>query len=136
MYFYATEKQMKQNNQTNNTRTIEVGKFYLIFDGSRTGHPGYIISKSDINNWYLAIRTESDKAGKITKRALKRQHLIDLKHPTDKNVVKSYIRTKPILCNRKDIGKKELVGMRFHDEDMELVKIVSKRKPQKTKSFK
>ena len=31
---------MKQNNQTNNTRTIEVGKFYLIFDGSRTGHPG------------------------------------------------------------------------------------------------
>ena len=53
MYFYATEKQMKQNNQTNNTRTIEVGKFYLMFDGSRTGHPGYVLWKDDSKNRYL-----------------------------------------------------------------------------------
>ena len=125
-----------KNNEKATIKIIEVEKFYLIHDGSKTGHPGYVIWKDDEINNYLVIRTESDKPNKITKRKLKRQHLIDLKHPTDRNVVKSYIRTRPLMCKRKDIGSKELVGMTFHEEDMNIVEIVSKRQPQLSKSFK
>ena len=112
-------------------RIIEVGKFYLIFDGSRTGHPGLVIWKNDLENLYLVIRTESDKEGKITKRELERQHLVDLKHPTYDLV----IRTKPLMCKRKDIGKKELIGMSIHPDDQCIVETISKRKPQYSKSF-
>lgn len=119
-----------------NIKIIEVGKFYLIHDGSKTGHPGLIISKNDIRNEYLVIRTESDKPGRITKRELKRQHLITLKHPTDNNVICSYVRTKPLLCKRKDIGSKELIGMRIHVEDQNIIDLVSRKKPQKSKSWK
>ena len=122
-------------NKTENNRVIEVGRFYLIFDGSRTGHPGLIIWKDDSANLYLVVRTESDKEGKISKRELERQHLIDLKHPTDSSVVKSYVRTKPLMCKRKDIGKKELIGMSIHPDDQSIIEAVSKRKPQYSKSF-
>lgn len=123
--------------ENNNTiKKIEVGKFYLIFDGSKTGHPGLVIWKNDELNQYLVVRTESDKVGKISKRELERQHLIDLKHPTDANVIKSYIRTRPLLCKRKDIGSKELKGMSIHKDDIQIVEMVSKRKPQYSKSYK
>ena len=85
--------------KTETTRVIEIGKFYLVFDGSRTGHPGLVIWKDDNANLYLVIRTESDKEGKISKRVLERQHLIDLKHQTDISVIKSYvIRFDPQHC--------------------------------------
>ena len=122
-------------NKTESIRIIEVGKFYLVFDGSRTGHPGLVIWKDDAANLYLVIRTESDKKGKISKRELERQHLIDLKHPTDSTVVKSYVRTKPLMCKRKDIGKKELIGMSIHRDDQPIIEVVSTRKPQYSKSF-
>ena len=92
--------------------------------------------KDDNRNRYLVIRTESDKQGKITKRELERQHLIDLKHPTDNTVVKSYVRTRPMVCKRKDVGSKELVGMSIHPEDQKFIDKVSKRLPQYSKSFK
>ena len=120
----------------NTIKSIEVGKFYLIHDGSKTGHPGLVVWKDDEANRYLVIRTESDKPGKITKRELERQHLIDLKHPTDNMVAKSYVRTRPMMCKRKDVGSKELVGMSIHPEDQKLVDEVSKRQPQYSKSFK
>ncbi len=123
------------DNKTETTRVIEIGKFYLVFDGSRTGHPGLVIWKDDNANLYLIIRTESDKEGKISKRVLERQHLIDLKHPTDISVIKSYVRSKPLMCKRKDIGKKELIGMSIHPDDLQIIETVSKRKPQYSKSF-
>lgn len=126
---------VNKNQSSPVTRKIEVGKFYLIFDGSKTGHPGYIVWKDDEKNCYLVIRTESDKKNNVSKRKLQRQHLIDLKHPTDSNVIKSYIRTKPLMCKRKDIGKKELVGMAIHPEDQHIVDEVAKKSPQHTKSF-
>lgn len=116
-------------------KNIEIGKFYLVFDGSKTGHPGLVIWKDDVANLYLVIRTESDKEGKVSKRTLERQHLIDLKHPTDHSVIKSYVRTKPMMCRRKDIGKKELIGMQIHRDDQHIVDMVSKRTPQYSKSF-
>ena len=45
-------------NQT--IKNIEVGKFYLIHDGSRTGHPGLVVWKDDEKNTddpgYLLLR--------------------------------------------------------------------------------
>ena len=51
----------------NKTKAIEVGKFYFVHDGSKTGHPGFVIWKDDEANRYLVIRTESDKPGAVTK---------------------------------------------------------------------
>ena len=129
-----TTQPQDQNKHT--TKVIEVGKFYLIYDGSKTGHPGFIVWKNDVENRYLVIRTESDKKGFVSKRDLKRQHLLDLKQPTDSSIVKSYIRSRPLMCKRKDIGSKELIGMSFSNEDIKIVLMVSKRKPNYTKSFK
>ena len=110
-------------------KTIELGKFYLIFDGSRTGHPGYILWKDDSKNRYLVVITESDKFGNKTKRQTDKRHLTDLDYPTEERVAKSYIKKRPMLCRRKDIGNKELVGMKFHRQDMDKVLFVSKQNP-------
>ena len=41
-----------------------------------------------------------------------------------------------MMCKRKDIGSKELVGMSIHLEDQNLIDEVSKKEPQYSKSFK
>ena len=111
------------------TKNIEVGKFYLIFDGSRTGHPGFVVWKDDEKNQYLIVITESDKFGNKSKRETDKRHLTDLDYPTEPKVAKSYIKKRPMLCKRKDIGKKELVGMKLHTSDKEKVIFVSRQKP-------
>ena len=110
------------------SKIIEVGKFYLIHDGSKTGHPGFVVSKNDEENRYLIVITESDKDGNVSKREADKRHLTDLDHPTESRVVKSYIKKRPMLCKRKDIGK-ELFGMKFHQDDLDKVKNVSKQAP-------
>lgn len=52
------------------TKNIEIGKFYLIHDGSKTGHHGFIVWKDDENNRCLVVITESDKEGNMSKRKL------------------------------------------------------------------
>ena len=56
------------NNESKQTATpptpikvIEVGKFYLIHDGSYPGHPGLIVWKEDHANLYLAIKFGTTK---------------------------------------------------------------------------
>ena len=51
----------------NTIKLIEVGKFYFVHDGSKTGHPGFVVWKDDLANRYLVVRTDSDKSGKVTK---------------------------------------------------------------------
>ena len=116
-------------------RTIEVGKFYLVFDGSKTGHPGLVIWKNDDQNRYLVIRTNSDKKGKLTKEEMGEKHITKLRHATDKNVINSYVHNRPMLCKRKDIGNKVLTGMKFHKEDQHLIKEISCRKYEVASSF-
>lgn len=47
----------------------------------------------------------------------------------------SYVHNRPMICKRKDIGSKELVGMRFHDDNMKLIKSISRRNPEYTPTF-
>ena len=110
-------------------KNIEIGKFYLIHDGSKTGHPGFVIWKNDEANLYLVVITESDKNGNASKRKNDKRHLTDLSHPTEEKVVKSYVKNRPMLCKRKDIGSKELIGMIIHHDDKPIIEEISKRKP-------
>ena len=117
-------------------KNIEVGKFYLIHDGSDTGHPGLIIEKDDLNNRYLVILTESDKKGNMSKREADKRHLTDLTHPTDSTVIKSYVKNRPMLCKRRDIGTKELIDMQINEADMNIINIIKQRSPKYSPSFK
>ena len=116
-------------------KILKVGNFYLIHDGSKTGHPGFIIWKNDKQNRYLVIRTNSDKKGKISKEQMGEKHITKLKHPTDNNVLCSYVHNRPMICRRKDIGSKVLIGMAFHHDDLSLINEISKRKPEVASSF-
>lgn len=123
-------------NKKDTIKNIEVGKFYLIFDGSRTGHPGFVVSKDDINNRYLVIRIDSDKVGETTKEQRGVRHITKLKHPTSSDVVNSYVKNRPTMCKRKDIGSKVLTNISFHDDDLPLIREISIRNPEYSRSFK
>ena len=127
---------MESKKQPQKVKLIEVGKFYLIFDGSRTGHPGYVISKNESLNEYLVIRIDSDKPGETTKIQRGVRHITKLKHPTSSNVINSYVKNRPTICKKKDIGTKELVGISLHSDDLVLVNEISSRNPEYSRSFK
>ena len=127
---------MKDKEQLKKTKIIEVGKFYLIFDGSRTGHPGFVVSINKILNQFLVIRIDSDKPGETTKIQRGVRHITKLKHATSSNVLNSYVKNRPTLCKKKDIGSKELIGIAFHQDDLPLIKEISKRNPEYSRSFK
>ena len=92
-------------------RTIIVGEFYLIHDGSQTGHPGLVVSKDDNANRYLIVRFDSDKKGDVPKISRGVRHITRLNYPTEDKVVASYVKNRPLLCKRKDIGKR-LTGLK------------------------
>ena len=75
-------------------KILEVGKFYLIHDGSKTGHPGLIIWKDDEHNLYLAIKFGTSK----------NEHNIRFKHPVGIGVKQSYFYKKSFLGKRRDFG--------------------------------
>lgn len=117
-------------------KNIEVGKFYLIFDGSKTGHPGFVVWKNDETNRYLVIRLDSDKPNETTKEQRRVRHISKLKHPTSDDVINSYVKNRPTLCKRKDIGGRPLSGIAFHRDDMKMIEEISKRNPEYSRSFK
>lgn len=65
-------------------KNIEIGKFYFIHDGSKTGHPGFVVWKDDKKNRYLVIRFDSDKFGDVPKKDRGVKHITKLNHPTEK----------------------------------------------------
>ena len=89
-------------------KLIEVGKFYLLFDGSKTGHPGLIIWKNDDHNLYLAIKfgTSMNKSNKNIN--------ISLRAGDKENLVYN----KLFLGKRKNIGKNELTEMKISEDKL------------------
>ena len=126
---------MTNKNSLQNSRKIETNKFYYIFDGSETGHPGYVVWKDDESNRYLVIRFDSDKLGDISKKNRGVRHITELKHAIGGNIVRSYVKNRPLLCKRRDIGK-EFTDLKIHPEDMKIIKKVSKAKIQCSRSIK
>ena len=123
---------MSQNQPIKN---IEVGKFYFIHDGSKTGHPGFVVWKDDEKNRYLVIRFDSDKYGDIPKKDRGVRHITELKHTIGGNIVRSYAKNRPLLCKRRDIGI-EFKDLRINPEDMSTIIKISKANKQFSKSIK
>lgn len=112
------------------SKTIEVGKFYFIHDGSKTGHPGLVVWKNDELNRYLIVRFDSDKFDvETTKEQREIRHITKLTHPTSDTVMNSYVHNRPMICKRKDIGS-ELIGLSISKNDMYLVEKICKRNPE------
>ena len=126
---------MKKEETPQLTKKIEVGKFYLIHDGSKFGHPGYVMWKNDDKNRYLVVRFDSDKFGSVTKKSRGIRHITELLHPLDKTIACSYAKNRPLLCKRRDIGK-ELIGLSLHQDDYKIVERVAKADIQYSPSFK
>lgn len=118
----------------NNPKEIEVGRFYLIHDDSVTRHPGFVVWKDDDKNRYLVIRTDSDKEGDIPKKDRGIKHITELKHTIGKGIVRSYVKNRPMLCKRKDIGKL-LPDLSIHEEDMKTISIVAKNNVEISRSL-
>ena len=114
-------------------KNIEVGKFYFVHDGSKTGHPGYVVQKDDEANRYLIIRFDSDKYGDVPKFQRGVRHITMLSHPTCDGVMNSYVHNRPMLCKRKDIGN-EIIGLTIHSDDTSLIEIISNNNPEMSPS--
>ena len=106
-------------------KNIEVGKFYLIHDGSKTGHPGFVIWKNDIYNLYLFIKvgTTKNNNNEILKESLS----------NDKAT--HYIYKRPFLGKRKDFGSKVFKDMLVSEELKSLADIISKTNPVESQSI-
>ena len=72
----------------------------------------------------------------MSKREADKRHLTDLTHPTDSTVIKSYVKNRPMLCKRRDIGSNELVGMKINQEDLDIINKVKEPYPKYSPSFK
>ena len=92
--------------ETKNIKNIELGKFYFIYDGSETGHPGYIVWKNDEANLYLAIKIGTSK-NKANRR---------LSNTLSKDVSTHYIYVRPFLGKRKDFGYNRFLKVEASDE--------------------
>ena len=110
-------------------RNIEIGKFYFLHDGTKTGHPGYLVWKDDVTNRYLFVKCDSDKYGETSKVERGVRHITKLSHTIGNEVETSYVRNRPLLCKRKDIGK-ILGDLSVHPDDIELIIKISKNKPE------
>ena len=122
--------------EKNTIKYIEIGKFYFLHDGSKSGHPGLVVWKDDAANRYLLVRFDSDSYDtEFTKEQRGVKHITKLKHPTSDDVMNSYVHNRPMLCKRKDIGS-ELYGLKVSEEDCEIIKIISQRNPELSRSIK
>ena len=103
----------KSSIREESTKVIEVGTFHQIFDGSKSGHPGYIIWKNDEHNLYLAIKfgTSSNKNNTQLNYAIRKGDKSNL------------VYTKPFLGKRKNYGKDVLDDMSITKEKLDYILI-------------
>lgn len=114
---------MKNNNQP--IKFIEVGKFYIVHDGSKDGHPCLIVWKDDDANLYLAIKfgtTQNDKNDPIM-------------HPLSKNVSIHYIYKRPLLIKRKDIGREWVFDYEIDNDDKPAINDIIYKNPVYSKNI-
>lgn len=107
-------------------KKLRKGKFYLVHDGSKKGHPGMIFWKSDKKNLYLSLTTGTSY----------NKDLISLRYPTDKNTKKSFVNRRPFLGKRKDYGNKEFYDMKFCKGDKKsILRLLSKKDPRYSRNI-
>lgn len=118
----------------NSPKAIEIRKFYFVHDGSKTGHPGFVVWKDDEANRYLVVRFDSDKFGDVPKIQRGVRHITMLSHPTSPDVRNSYVHNRPMLCKRKDIGG-GLPNLSIHKGDDGTIRKVAGNAPEMSPSL-
>ena len=116
---------MPNLNSQKSIKNIEVGKFYLIHDGSRTGHPGLVVWKNDEVNLYLVIRFGTSKNNKNT----------PINCALSKNVKTHYVYINPLLAKRKDIGFEWVFDYKINAIDNQKINEIIYRFPKYSKSI-
>lgn len=107
-------------------KKLKKGRFYLVHEGSKTGHPGMIYWKNDNKNLYLALTTGTSY----------NKMLIRLYYPTAKNIKISYVNKKLFLGKRKDFGGIEKVNLKFNKKDKKMIlREISKKEPRYSKNI-
>lgn len=91
-----------------NHKTIEVGKFYFIHDGSKTGHPGFVIWKDDEKNLYIAIKFGS------TSNA----HNFPFGRAVGKRANQSFVYKRGFIGKRKDYSRTTLLDMHLYKNEI------------------
>lgn len=104
---------------------LEKGRFYLVHDGSKSGHPALIFWKNDNRNLYLSIKTGTTY----------NKELIPIHYPTSKGIKRSYVNKKPFLGKRKDYFDKPLLDLKFNKIDRFILLKVSLNNPKYSKSL-
>ena len=100
------------------SKHLEKGRFYIHSDG-RGGHPALLYKKRDKKNKYFIIVFTSSDGPKRKK----------LKHSIQPEKIKtSYVHNMPRVAKRKDLGRKELKGIKINKEDKPVVKVIEKKK--------
>ena len=89
-------------------KNIEVGKFYLIHDGSKTGHPGLIIWKNDEHNLYLVLKFGTTR----------NKDNVPFPYPIGVGIGQSYYYKRPFLAKRKNIRGKAFEDLRVNESDI------------------
>lgn len=100
-------------------KNIEIGKFYLIHDGNKTGHPGFVVWKDDSANLYLLIKFGS---------AQNKDNMI-FPYQLSNDVNKNLIYKRPYLAKRKNIGKEWVFDFCLSNDSREVFNQVLKNKP-------
>ena len=127
-------KDQEQNSEQPTSRIIEVGKFYFIHDKSKSGHPGLVVWKDDKANRYLVVKFDSDKFGVKTKREKGTKHITELKYPISNKIKNSYVKNRPFLCKRKDIGH-IMPDLVLHPKDLVIIDTVKSKNPELSSSL-
>ena len=116
---------MGNHNNQKKIKNIEIGKYYLIHDGSKSGHPGLIIWKDDQANLYLAI--------KIGSTSNKNNTLLNSNLTND--IINHYYYNKPFLGKHKDFGSKPFLDWTLTQELEKLSQKLINKAPIESKSI-
>ena len=102
---------MKKQNVKPLKREICVGRYYLIHDGSKTGHPGLLIWTDEIANLYLFIKFGTSR----------NKDNMPLSNSLSLNVKAQFFYKRPLLVKRKDIGKEWFFDCSLSEKDKEAI---------------
>ena len=97
---------------------IEKGRFYIHSDITG-GHPALVYKKNDKKNRYYVLIFSSSSGPK-------RKQLIQSIEPEKIN--KSFVHNMPKIVKRRELGSKELKGIRISKVDKPLIELIKRKK--------
>ena len=117
----------KEKQPIKSIKQINLNEFHLVFDGSKTGHPAFIIWKDDQKNQYLAIKFGSSP-NKNNK---------EFKYPLSGKIKQNFVYKRLFLGKRSDFSKIILTDLKIEETDVnEILNSMDFLNPVYSKSIK